>query len=219
MPTLQKDKPDTARKFLWASGTHIGQFREQNQDLIYPEHDGQDYGPLLVAVADGCGGLPHGDWASSLAIQEAIAAKGTVKDRVLAANKAVFSKKVGMATTLTIVELLPDGTANIGHLGDSRAYLFREGKLYQITRDHTVGHALIWAVGYRRSPRVDVLQLKLANGDRLLLCSDGLTCMLTDTQIADIVKSGTPLEVVENLIEAANKAGGYDNISVVLVDA
>ena len=246
--TLQKKKEKKVnRRFVWASGSHIGLLRPGNQDLIHPsEGDGQDNGPLLVAVADGMGGLPHGALASRLAIEAAVPAEGTVEERVLAANQAVFyanhvliSDDPGMATTLTVAEVLPDGTVNIGHLGDSRAYLADTDGFRQVTRDHSWGQEKVdsgkltpeevkyhlWAnaitrgVGFGPSPKVDVFPLNLVEGDRLLLCSDGLTNMVSDDRIADLLRQGTPSDAVKALIKAANEAGGHDNISVVVVEA
>ncbi|MCY3538763.1 MAG: serine/threonine-protein phosphatase [Acidimicrobiia bacterium] len=232
-------------RFVWSSGTHKGMVRPYNEDSIYPEHDGREDGPLLVAVADGLGGHACGDVASRLAIETAVATEGTVKNRIKAANQAVWEEserdpeKAGMGTTLTIAELLSDGTVNIGHVSDSRAYRLHLGRFRQLTRDHTwvqeqveaglltpeqarihpASAIITRAVGLEDSVEVDVLQRKVEEGDRLLLCSDGLTSMITDEHIAEILGSEVLSDAVWGLIEAANEAGGLDNISVVLVEA
>jgi PPM family protein phosphatase len=143
-----------------------------------------------------------------------------------------------MGTTVTMAELDPDGTATIGHVGDSRAYLLRDGRLRQLTDDHSVvaeylaagkirpediprhpqRSMLTRALGLARHVDVDAFTETLHPGDRLLLCTDGLNSMITDDDIVTYLVDGTPDEAVWNLIEAANAAGGHDNVSVVVVD-
>jgi len=231
-------------RFVWASATHGGRTRKNNEDAFHPELDGRGNGPLLVAVADGMGGHSYGEVASRLAIEGAVGAEGTVRDRVLAANQTILSEvlgnplKAGMGTTLTIAELWSDGEVTIGHVGDSRAYRLHLGRLHQITLDHTFVQAEVSAG--RLTPEqarthparalltralggdpveVDVMSLKMEEGDRLLVCSDGLNSMITDDLIAEVLRSGVPSEAAWKLIEEANRAGGHDNISVVLVEA
>jgi protein phosphatase len=132
-----------------------------------------------------------------------------------------------------------DDTATIAHIGDSRAYLLRDGELRQVTEDHTVAaeyvaqgqlspeeaashpqrHMLLRTLGLTRFVDVDEVEVDLAPGDRILLCSDGLSEMVRDGAIGKILADGTPDEVVWNLVETANDAGGVDNITVVVVDA
>jgi len=143
----------------------------------------------------------------------------------------------GMGTTL--VELYIRGDiAYLCHAGDSRAYLFRD-TLQQVTRDHTVGdsyaarggresekipsqlwHVLTQALGTRDCPVPDKKALQLKRGDIMVICSDGLTNMLGDDEIQGIMKghAGRPIEMVNTLTEAANKKGGKDNISVIVVE-
>jgi protein phosphatase len=143
-----------------------------------------------------------------------------------------------MGTTLTLAELGGDGVITLGHVGDTRAYLWRRGVLEQKTADHTVvaeqlaaGHIsaadvathpqrsmLTRVLGISHELEVDSLQIKTAPGDRLLICSDGLTNMVEDARIAQLLASRAPEEVVWSLIEEANRAGGHDNITVVVVD-
>ena len=127
----------------------------------------------------------------------------------------------------------------LGHVGDSRTYLLRQGKLRQITRDHSLiqdqideglvspaearTHALrnviVRAVGVEEALPVDLVRGKSQPGDIFLLCSDGLTDMLADDQIQELLSlSLSPLEKVEKLVEAAKSAGGYDNITVALCE-
>ena len=172
------------------------------------------------------------------------AAEASAKERVLAANEAVLgaaranSDYAGMGTTLTLGIFGSDGSVELGHVGDSRAYLWRNGRLTQLTIDHTFVHELI-AQG-RLDPseaethprrhmltrtigmgavQVDTLEIHALAGDRIVLCSDGLTNMLDDDRIGRILgATPAPADAVWSLVEAANAAGGYDNTTVAVVD-
>lgn len=200
---------------------------------------------MLVAVADGMGGHVAGDTAARVAMEAAMDSTNvTPTERVRAANEAILSEVdlhpelARMGTTMTLADLRVDGTAVLGHVGDSRAYLLRDGELRQLTVDHSVvaeylaagaiapedaathphRGMLTRAVGLESDIAVDEFEELLRTGDRLMLCSDGLNGMLADTEIARILAGGTPDEAVWGLIEAANGAGGHDNISIVIVD-
>lgn len=231
-------------KFTWAAGTHQGRVRTNNEDRLYPTTSGTSDTASLFAVADGMGGHVAGEVASSTAIDVMLATDRPVEERVMAANEAIVEaaagdrRLAGMGTTLTIAELDPAGSASIAHVGDSRAYLLREGVLRQLTVDHSVvaeylaagkirpedvarhpqRSMLTRALGLSRIVDVDTLTEDLQPGDRLLLCTDGLSSMITDDDIAARLAGGTPDEAVWSLIEAANAAGGYDNVTVVVVD-
>ena len=231
-------------RFVWATASHVGMVREGNEDDVYPRDSGSGPGPLLIAVADGMGGHVAGEVASRLAMEAAIADGGKPSDRVAAANRAVVEAAAaddalnGMGTTLTLAGLQPDGTLDIAHVGDSRAYLYRDGSLRLLTEDHTVVAELV-ALGHlseeaaANHPQrhlltrtlglgpVEVHQVTMLvePGDRLLLCSDGLTTMLEAETIEALLEAGLAVEpTVWSLIEAANAAGGVDNTTVALVD-
>jgi protein phosphatase len=144
-----------------------------------------------------------------------------------------------MGTTLIAV-VIRGNVITIAHVGDSRAYILRDGDLVQITRDHSLlqdriskgllsagqiekfqhGHIITRALGVAEDVKPDIIQKKLAGGDFYLICSDGLTDMLTDLEIGSVVKSeGTVKEKGQRLIRMANQAGGRDNISVILINA
>jgi protein phosphatase len=130
-------------------------------------------------------------------------------------------------------------TATIGHIGDSRAYLLREDDFSQLTEDHTVAaeyvalgqldpneaathpqrHMLTRTLGLTRFVNVDEFKFDVLAGDRILLCSDGLTEMVSDQDIGSTLRDGTLEEVTWELVEMANEAGGVDNITVVAVEA
>ncbi len=228
-----------------ATATHVGRVRAGNEDAVYPNEDVSTEGPVVVAVADGMGGHAAGEVASAIAISSSISLEeATAVARVEAANAAVVAaadadiNRAGMGTTLTLAILWPDGRLEIGHVGDSRAYLLRNGRLTQLTIDHTFvreliaqgrlnpeeaethprRHMLTRTVGMR-DVRVDSLDIHLTAGDRVLLCSDGLTGMVSDVRVERIL-SNTPVatDAVWSLVEAANAAGGQDNTTVAVVD-
>ncbi|MBT8213550.1 MAG: Stp1/IreP family PP2C-type Ser/Thr phosphatase [Acidimicrobiia bacterium] len=232
-------------KFVWASGTHVGRIRNQNEDSLFPETSGAGPGPLLVAVADGMGGHVGGEVASQVAIETATAdSPESPHSRIASANAAVLARAQeepelrGMGTTLTLA-ILTDSGAEVGHVGDSRGYLFREGALTRITDDHSyveflrregrlsdediahhpMRHVVMRALGLEEEVDIDTYHQDLQPGDRILLCSDGLTGMVPDAGISEILGAEPAAEaVVWSLIEAANSAGGTDNTTVVLVD-
>lgn len=160
------------------------------------------------------------------------------------ANKAIYELAQvedvyrGMGTTMTL-GVYRQGIWTLGQVGDSRAYRLHQGKLSRITcdhslveemvhegaltpaqaREHALRHIITRAVGIDPVLEVDFYEVKLAAGDRLLLCSDGLSDMLTEKELAAILdRPACVQEQVENLIQAANAAGGRDNITVILVE-
>lgn len=221
--------------------TDIGQVREGNEDAILISDP-------LFAVADGMGGHRGGEVASNLALQtvEQMFAErqGTLTEQVERANRAVFERSQsdrdvsGMGTTLTAA-LIEGGAIRLAHVGDSRAYLFRGGKLQLLTEDHTLVHRMVVegeitqteaenhphrsvltrALGVEGDVRVDETKVEVREGDRLLLCTDGLTGMLSEDQIESILQDvRDPQEAVDRLVRDANRAGGIDNITAVIID-
>jgi len=235
-------------RYTWASATHVGRVRAGNEDSVRPTTDGSIADPVVIAVADGMGGAVAGEVASRVAIEAAIAedagAAITPGDRVRAGNDAVVAAihhdtgLSGMGTTLTLGLFLPTGLLQVGHIGDSRMYLYRDGELQQLTKDHTlvaelVAMGQITAEQAETHPRrhlvtkvigtetvdVDEFDLDLEPGDRIVMCSDGLNSMLRDPDIAAILeKSDAPSDAAWSLVEAANAAGGNDNTTVAVVD-
>jgi PPM family protein phosphatase len=145
-------------------------------------------------------------------------------------------RKEGMGTTLTVCLLRPDTTGCIGHIGDSRAYRLRDGQLKQLTRDHTwvqrevdagrlsagaaeshpLSHILTRVLAAELPPDPDVLTPDLVAGDLLLLSTDGLHGLIPDPEIQRIASQELPLpDLVDRLLQAANQAGGRDNVTVV----
>jgi serine/threonine protein phosphatase PrpC len=231
-------------RYVWASATHKGMVRDKNEDSVFPSSSGESSDEVLAIVADGMGGHVAGEVASRLAINAAASSDLGPTDRVAAGNRAIREEVArdpgleGMGTTMTLLRV-EDDTAIIAHIGDSRAYLLRDGELRQVTEDHTVAaeyvaqgqlspeeaashpqrHMLLRTLGLTRFVNVDEVEVDMAPGDRILLCSDGLTEMVRDETIGTILADGSPDEVVWNLVETANDAGGVDNITVVVVEA
>jgi len=229
-------------KYIWATATHKGMVRDNNEDSVYPTSSGDSTDSALAIVADGMGGHVAGEVASRIAINAAASSEVGPGDRVAAGNRAIREEVArepsleGMGTTMTLLSI-EDDVATIGHVGDSRAYLLRDGELQQLTEDHTVAaeyvalgqltsdeaashpqrHMLTRTLGLTRFVNVDEIEVELTAGDRLLICSDGLTEMVDDGTIAAALREGSPDEVVWELIELANEAGGVDNITVVVV--
>jgi protein phosphatase len=228
-------------KVLAGFATDIGRVRQGNEDCYLVESP-------LFAVADGMGGHRGGEVASHLALDTVEAmhqrGEGTLADQVREANRAVFERSskdrsvAGMGTTLTAA--LVDGEGlHLAHVGDSRAYLLRAGSLRQLTDDHTLVNRMVKAgeitraeadvhphrnvvtrsVGTEPDVPVDEQSVALLEGDRILLCSDGLTGMVTEDQIQAILESTDDAQqAADRLIRAANRAGGIDNITAVVLD-
>lgn len=239
--------------------TDVGRMREQNEDAYLV-----DDALGLYVVCDGMGGHLAGEVASATAIEslraqigEARSAfetiscgEGTMDDlreRVRAvverASEAIFDlasedeERSGMGCTLTMLLVLGD-KAICAHVGDSRLYLSRHGKLSQLTTDHTMAnelflagliredevaehpfaHVLTRAVGPQPTVHADVLCLDIAPGDRFLLCSDGLADHLVDDGLLDDALEARDLaRVPADLVQFANDSGGHDNVTVVTI--
>jgi protein phosphatase len=230
-------------RFRAGAATDVGRVRDHNEDgYLVDDTLG------LIAVADGMGGHRGGEVASAAALDAlriAFGAGATIDGAVATANEIVHEQSLadrnlrGMGTTLTAGALGIDGTLTLGHVGDSRAYLVRDGELARITTDHSLVEELIRAgelteeeaerdprrsritraLGLEPSVTVDLESVDLRDGDRLLLCSDGLTTMVREDEIAAlVVDEDDPEEVARRLVDTANEHGGVDNITVVIID-
>jgi PPM family protein phosphatase len=222
-----------------AAATHIGPFREENEDTFAATPMGAGAGVGLV-VADGMGGLPGGGEAAAAASEAAIASLVAADGPDLAVqsgNTAVARLRDDMGgqpgTTLTVAAVL-DGHAVIGHAGDSRAYLVRDGVAAVLTTDHSwvgeqVRSGALAPGSERRHPRRNIITMaamgdaiepqvvtvELRPGDVLALCSDGFWEPLEDAHIAALLETPGPLTaVVERAAQAALDAGGTDNVTV-----
>ena len=230
------------RAIEFACQSHTGLQRRANEDNAYAS-------PPLFVVADGMGGAQAGEVASRIAIEafeHSLDGTGSpeqrLADRILEANRQIHERsrtesgQEGMGTTLTAA-LLDDGELAIGHVGDSRAYLFRDGELSRLTRDHSLVDELVRrgelteeeaaehpqrsiitrALGPEPDVTPDTSTYPVRAGDVLLLCSDGLTSMISEESMAHVLRDRSSLDdAARELIEQANAAGGRDNITVVL---
>ncbi len=236
--------------FLFDIKSDVGLVRQRNEDMAaaIPEKG-------IFLLADGMGGHAAGDLASRVAIETVLAyltepkipgrpraRKDKLLRAVTAANQAVqlaghYSGQQGMGTTLVCL-WVGVRQVDLVHVGDSRAYRYRSGKLEQITNDHTVlrylleegevekgsaeakqvGHILTQAIGLENMLEPEVLRLTYKPGDVFLLCSDGLSDLVADEAIAHILEETYPnyQEASQALIQAALDAGGNDNVTVVL---
>jgi PPM family protein phosphatase len=242
-------------KATWevAGATDVGRVRPHNEDSFLVD---AQRGVFLVA--DGMGGHAAGEIASAIASEAVGAALRQGVDGGLgAADLGVVMRECiqqahlsiinysatkpetrGMGTTMTALVICDDGAFRVGHIGDSRCYVLRDGELEQVSRDHTwvqrqVDEGRLTAVGARRHHLSHVLSRALGTdsldepdvyagtllpGDLVLLCSDGLTGMLTDRLLRRILMREAELhELVADLIVGANARGGRDNITAVLV--
>ncbi|MDQ1662832.1 MAG: family protein phosphatase [Blastococcus sp.] len=187
----------------------------------------------VFAVADGLGGHPSGDVASQVAVarfQEVLAdgppdgedPEKVVAGALVAAHEAVVAAaqgdpdRTGMATTGVLAIVRAD-SAYVGHVGDSRAYLLRGTALAPLTKDLGMGGYLTQALGLDRQVSPDVATVPLEADARLLLCTDGLTNMVADGDIAQLLGGGDAQEACDALVEAALEAGGVDNVTVIVV--
>lgn len=229
--------------------TDIGRQRKSNEDSltsVIPQ-DPQvlaKRGALFV-VSDGLGGHNNGEVASELAIRtvsesyyqdENTDVAQSLRDAIQKANVAIYQAGNDMGTTCVAIVLLGD-TAYVANVGDSRAYLIRNGQFKQISRDHSIvadelraglitqeqarnhpqRNIITRCLGTKDSVEVDTFTEPVQEGDLLLLCTDGLNTLLTDEELARIVQASQPAESASQLIERANEEGGPDNITVIVV--
>ena len=247
-------------RYRCAAKTDVGMKREHNEDSFLVN---EDLG--LFAVCDGMGGHAGGETASRLAVQtlerELLSARlrpedpfkkeaplpesplaGVLREAVEGACAAVFRTSratpelAGMGTTC-ISLLIKDGQAFIGHVGDSRAYLVRDGEVWQLSEDHSLVNEQVRAgllseeearhsrlkniitrsVGFEEDVLVDVMGVETRAGDKFVLCSDGLSNLVEAEEIRDALQLHSLDEAPQQLIQLANSRGGDDNITVVAV--
>ena len=223
--------------------TDTGRQREANEDSLFARAP-------VFAVADGMGGAQAGEVASQMAVEafegladpDDAAPEQLLRDTVQHANQRIFelaqgdASRSGMGTTLTAAIVHGD-EISFGHVGDSRAYVYRDGELKQITNDHSLVEELrrqgrltrdqaaehpqrsviTRALGPEPRVEVDTMTLRAQPGDVYLLCSDGLTTMLSDGDLKAVLGREADLQRTARwLVKAANDRGGRDNITVVL---
>jgi serine/threonine protein phosphatase PrpC len=219
--------------------TDTGRKRRHNEDVYVID-------PPIFAIADGMGGAKAGEVAAALAADALRGEGGSGEEAVVTliqeANRRVYERaaedaaKSGMGTTMTVA-LLEDGQVRIGHVGDSRAYLIRDGELSQLTDDHSLVGELVRSgklapedaethpqrsvitrvLGTDPEVDVDTITIETRSGDLFLLCSDGLYSMVGNDRILELLERNRRdlNAAAKALVAAANKGGGDDNITVV----
>jgi serine/threonine protein phosphatase PrpC len=243
-PIANPDSKEEIMTTLRTAGrTDIGHLRENNEDAIVSSD-------RLALVADGMGGHPGGEIAANAvaAVVPAVFNGRSVDEleaAVRAANWAIRDRALaqpgleGMGTTICAAGLLTDGHIALVNVGDSRAYLWREGSLTQLTQDHSVTAELIErgelreeeapqhpyygvltrALGVGPDVEIDRRTLTFEEGDRLVVCSDGLFNEVPSVEIADVLARAEDVSaVVDNLTDRAMTKGGRDNLSVVVAE-
>ena len=231
--------------------THVGLVRSSNQDSL--RFGALDNGGYYAVVCDGMGGANGGNVASNIAVDVISArivdgfANGAaprpdhlLESAMAAANIEIFDKAQsdatyeGMGTTVVAV-IVFGKDAYISHVGDSRVYLYRDGAVTQVTRDHSVvqemiesgqlteeqarshprKHFITRALGVSVMEEGEFDELELEPTDKLLLCTDGLTNMVDDGSLSELLHNGATVDI---LIQSALDGGGTDNITAVLME-
>lgn len=228
--------------------TDAGKVRQNNEDSLLV---GEGRDEKLFAVADGIGGFEAGEVASSIAVEalKELPAGEPFGVTVQEANRRILEtarnneKLSGMGTTVVAVRFSDAGrelSAEVAHVGDSRAYLMRGGDLRVLTEDHSLVAEMVRsgdltrtqaaehpqrnlitrALGAEEEVEVDTAALPVEEGDRFLLCSDGLTDMVSEERVAAILGQhpAEPETPARRLVSAALNAGGVDNVTIVIVD-
>ncbi len=250
---MTANRPEDPLRIAGAIRTDVGCVRQLNEDFVAfiasaGPSQARDFGALAL-VADGMGGHAAGEVASALALEvvrrvyyslDKIASEA-LRAAFDAANRAIFDYAAkhpdcaGMGTTCTALGVR-DNLLWLAHVGDSRAYLMRDGRLVQLSDDQTLhaqlvrdgvmspedagkgagSNVILQALGTRLDvePTIWTEGLPLRQGDIVILCSDGLTNLVSDARIAEVVSKNPPPEACRLLIDAARRGGGHDNISV-----
>lgn len=237
-------------RLRYAAVSDVGRVRKDNQDSGYA-------GPWLLTVCDGVGGAARGDIASATAVGQlrrldSPPAPEHTEEELLGLVSGALHRAhdrigelvdddpalAGTSTTATLA-LFDGELIAVGHVGDSRGYLFRDGHISQITHDHTFVQTLIdegriteaearvhphrnlilQAIDGAREIEPDLFIIRLQAGDRLMLCSDGITASLDDGRLADILATGTPDYAAVELTRASLEAGTTDNVTCIVADA
>ncbi len=233
------------------AGSHKGMVRKHNEDCFYtPDKD--DSQRVLLVIADGMGGHNAGEVASSIAVKTVVERinhstldTDNIQDEIVnaisSANRNILEKSQeheqysGMGTTITMVVVLED-VAYIGHMGDCRAYLIRDGNIKQLTNDHSLveelvkngsitkeeavnhpqKHVITRALGIDEQIQVDIIVQPLNHGDILILCTDGLINHISAEELLELAVGHTNMQrLVDTLIERVNARGGHDNVTVI----
>src|SRR5689334_15925518 len=233
-------------KLRHSADTDVGRTRDHNEDSfgVGAPDQAERLGDLLV-VCDGMGGHAAGEVASKIGVETILAIyygepsedRAHVLEQAFEqANEQIYARGNGSMGTTGVAALLLHDALHVANVGDSRAYLIRDGEIRQISRDHSfVGdqvaaglitaaqarssphrNVITRALGYQSGVTVDMFRCPLQSDDIIVLCSDGLHGPVADTEIQQIAGAAAPEDAVRQLIELANSRGGTDNITVVI---
>ncbi|MFV9505652.1 MAG: PP2C family protein-serine/threonine phosphatase [Oscillochloridaceae bacterium umkhey_bin13] len=224
----------------FSAQTHVGMRREINQDAC----DGREIGAVtLLVVCDGMGGHAAGEVASALGVATILERFETeqspheaLQTAFVAANTAIYSQGHGSMGTTGVAALFRANRLYVANVGDSRAYLVREGQIRQISHDHSfvsdqvaaglmtpeqarhsnVRNIITRALGHSAEVEVDLFAEGLLPGDTVLLSTDGMHGLITDDEIAELAGMFPPDQAAQRLVDLANERGGIDNITVMI---
>ncbi len=231
-------------KYEFSYKTDKGLKRKINEDAVGVFQFEEVF---VFVVCDGLGGLDDGEVASSNAVEgiyeyfeknkfSDIATQ--LKEAFEFANDKIHHKSIKNMATTAVAAVATDNAIYIAHTGDSRALLYHNQEIFRLTKDHSLVQKLVdegllshWeaetdrrknivteVLGTHKIPRVDINKVLPIDGDMIILCSDGLTNMLVEVEIAEVLKN-TPIEQTsEKLVDLANQRGGLDNITVVVIE-
>jgi protein phosphatase len=234
-------------KLRHSADTDVGKTRDHNEDSfgVGTPDQAERLGKLLV-VCDGMGGHAAGEVASKIGVETILSIyysepsedRAHVLEQAFEqANEKIYARGNGSMGTTGVAALLLHDALHIANVGDSRAYLIRDGEIRQISRDHSfVGdqvaaglitadqarssphrNVITRALGYQSGVTVDLFRWPLQIDDIIVLCSDGLHGLVSDAEIAQIAGEASPDDAVHQLIDLANSRGGTDNITVAIV--
>jgi protein phosphatase len=224
----------------FSARTHAGMRREVNQDAYGSGNPGA---ATLLVVCDGMGGHAAGEVASQLGVETILASfrpeappDEALREAFVAANDRIYDEGRGSMGTTGVAALFLQNSLHVANVGDSRAYLVREGQITQISHDHSfvsdqvaaglmtteqarasnIRNIITRALGHTDEVEVDVFTVGLLPGDTVLLSSDGMHGLVADEEIAELAGMLTPEEAAQRLVDMANERGGPDNITVVI---
>ena len=240
---------DIRTRVIYSGGSEAGQVRSINQDSFFVGNVNK--AGYLAVVADGMGGHVTGEVASQKAVEiirrelenTSKHPPSAIAKAVQIANLEIYdyasqnAEHRGMGTTLTTV-FIDDQVGLVGHIGDSRAYLIRDGEIKQLTYDHSwvadrvrqgllseeearhhrLRNVITNAMGAMAEIKLDLLHFEVQTHDKLLLCSDGVSMLLADELLLKLVDENTPEDAVAALLKEANDRGSPDNITAVVLE-
>ena len=196
-------------RLVWSVRTECGPTRNKNEDSVFPFKSGSGEPVFKAAVCDGLGGHVKGDIASKIAVSNMESHTSNLVETINIANSEILQyqdknkESTGMGTTMTAISIDANGLMEIGHVGDTRCYVFSDRKLLQLTQDHNVP-------GFQ-----NILEKALGSNDVVLLCSDGLYNEFSDEYLKKKLQEGVS---ADTLVSEALIQKPKDNVSAVIVN-